>query len=88
MINKYTNRSNYIHKKKKNKIAYSSLLCSRMRLAGKAVNLGFSGGYRVARLWFPEHGTTASGDLAGHMLTAPLRCFQPLNYSHKNQELY
>lgn len=59
-----------------------------MSLVGKAVNLGFSGGYRVARLWFPEYLTIACGELAGYMLTAPLRCFQLLNYSHKNQELY
>lgn len=50
--------------------------------------LGFIGGYRVAKLCFPEHLTIASGELAGHMLMAPLHSFQPRNYSHKNQELH
>lgn len=72
----------------KSKIAHGSLLCSGIRLVGKAVNLGFSRGDGVARLWFPEYLTIACGELAGYVLTAPLRCFQPLNYSHKNQELY
>lgn len=32
--------------------------------------------------------TIVCGELAGFMLTVPLHCSQPLNCSHKNQELH
>lgn len=69
------------------RIAHSSLLCSGKRF-GKAVNLGLHGGWSVARLWFTESLTIVCGELAGLMLTVPLHCSQPLNCSHKNQELH